>query len=1140
MPKNADQLRAIKTFPQLVEYLRDELDWPVENYEYEDLTFTYEAAELGLKDEDAAKVKSIHQLRPLYQGQPWGIFFVEFENKKLPVVVLRRILSHLVVKKRASANRATQVAWNAEDLLFISAFGETETDQREIAFAHFQQQAGDLPTLNVLGWDGADTPLKLEHVAATLKDKLRWPKDEKNVNAWREQWRTPFQHRIGHVIRTADALAEHLASLARGIRERCKTMLAAESEHGALRKLYKAFQTALIHDASENDFADTYAQTITYGLLTAALSRTDMSSGKYGTELTADDVTQMVPITNPFLREMLQTFLKVGGRKNGIDFDELGIQDVVELLRGEETDLPAVVRDFGNRAPGEDPVIHFYEHFLSAYNKQLKIQRGVFYTPQPVVSYIVRSVHELLQIEFGLEDGLASTVTWGEMARRNPEIKIPDGTSPDAPFVTVLDPAVGTATFLVEVIDVIHKHLQAKWQAGGLQGMPILGRSALAERPPLSISFVDYWNAYVPQHLLPRLYGYELMMAPYAIAHMKIPLKLRETGFTAWGTLTDADRVRIYLTNSLEPPTDDKQITIANLMPALAHEAQAVNAVKRDRRFVVIIGNPPYSNFGRLNKNPFILKLLDDYKHGLNEKKLNLDDDYIKFIRLAHSLITYIGVGIIGIITNNSFFDGLSHRRMRQSLLETFNFASLLNLGGSVMRGEVTSGDENVFDIQQGVGISILWQMPRHNKTGSVRAGTITGTREAKYQSLLTKNAQLKPILCQAPYWFFVERSQKSSDPYNNYPSYKDIFKVFGPGIKAERDAVAIHFDRDSLEEVVKDFQQLSESELRFKYVLPRDSRDWQVLKAQADVIENAESAVVTRIQYRPFDFRWTWYSGRTRGLIGTPGYRVARQMLKRRNLGLITNRQIVNDAFSHVLVSSFPISHGTFYLGNKGQDYLAPLYLYDTTTSNQLSLGIENDHIANFTEAFLELLSNKLSLPKMARGNQNSVGPQDIFNYIYSILHCPTYRTRYAESLKIDFPRVPLTSNLDLFHALTVLGGELVELHLMESPKLDELITRYTGQQSPTVEKVRYAKETVWIDKAQTIGFQGVPQDVWEFHIGGYQVCEKWLKDRKGRQLSAEDITHYQRVVVALHETIRLMSEIDKVIDQYGGWPVK
>ncbi|OGT29568.1 MAG: hypothetical protein A2W28_07835 [Gammaproteobacteria bacterium RBG_16_51_14] len=662
-----NNLRSIKKFTDLVRYLEDELDWPLQGYSLEDAAFTYEPEELGLKEEDAAHVKAIYQLRPLAHGQPWGIFFVEFENKKLPVVVLRRILSHLVIKKRTPANKASAPAWHAEDLLFVTAFGEDGTDAREIAFAHFHQNPGDMPTLHVLGWDGGDTPLKLAHVDYDLHERLHWPEDESDTNAWRETWSKPFRHRIGHVITTASLLAEELASLARGIRDKAKLLLNAESEKGEITKLFKAFQTALIHDLTPESFADTYAQTITYGLLTAAISRTDTSEGRYGTFVKADDIAEMVPITNPFLKEMLQTFLKVGGHKGGINIDELGIQDVVELLRGEETDLPAILRDFGNKTRGEDPVIHFYEHFLSAYNKKLKIQRGVFYTPQPVVSYIIRSVHELLQTEFGLEDGLASTTTWGEMLALHPSpasgrgaggegvsaLKLPPLTdaagekrtiSPDEPFVVILDPATGTATFLVEVISVIYRTLMDKWKKQGMNE---------AQR-------LEAWNDYVPKHLLPRLYGYELMMAPYAIAHMKIGLKLHETGYR----FGSEERVRVYLTNALEP-AHEVQPQLEALAPALAHEAQAVAKVKRDVRFTVIVGNPPYSLYtanlteaGDALIEPFRFVAGEAVRErGALQLEKNLQDDYVKFFGLARSILKSSGVGTLGFISNHGYLN---------------------------------------------------------------------------------------------------------------------------------------------------------------------------------------------------------------------------------------------------------------------------------------------------------------------------------------------------------------------------------------------------------------------------------------------------------------------------------------------------
>jgi type I restriction-modification system DNA methylase subunit len=678
---SSPNLRNVRNFDSLIRYLEDELGWPLDGYEMEDLTFDYDPSDLGLKEEEAAKVKSIRQLRPLTSSQPWGIFFIEFDKKQLPVVVLRRILSHLVLKKRASANAADAKRWSAQDLLFVSAFGPEDADGREIGFAHFHEESGDLPSLRVLGWDGDNTALTLQRVASTLKERLRWPEKGETVDAWRQRWSGAFKHRPGHIIRTSDLLAEALAALAKRIRDAARTLMEHETERGPLRTLHKAFQTNLIHDLDENGFADTYAQTITYGLLTAAINRTDMTGGRHGTFVKADDVALAIKPTSPFLKEMLETFLKVGGRRGHMDFDELGVQDVVELLRSDVTDIPAILADFGNKTRGEDPVIHFYEHFLSAYNKELKIKRGVFYTPQPVVGSIVRSVHELLQTEFDLEDGLASTITWGEIIQKNPSLQLPlrvegnpaqGNISENEPFVQILDPATGTATFLVETIEVIHRTLKAKWQSQRL--------SAAQQR--------DAWNEYVPKHLLPRLHGYELMMAPYAIAHMKIGLKLTETGYR----FDSEERARVYLTNALEPWR--QQLPLIGF-EALAHEAAAVNEIKRAKRFTVVIGNPPYSKEAQ-NLGAQFLPLIEPFRFFSNERirepgailfERDINNDYVKFFGFYRLLIESANVGILGVITSSSYLDGKNFRGVRDAIAATFDEISVLNLHGDSRSG---------------------------------------------------------------------------------------------------------------------------------------------------------------------------------------------------------------------------------------------------------------------------------------------------------------------------------------------------------------------------------------------------------------------------------------------------------------------
>jgi hypothetical protein len=521
---DVERLREIRTFPSLVKYLRDELDWPIEADDFEELVFDWEPDELGIDQANTAKIKEIKQLRPLAPSQPWGVFFVKFEPKRLPVVALRRILGQLVIKRRATAKAAERAVWHTGDLLFISNYGEGE--ERRMSLANFSddQNKNDLPTLKVLGWDNLDTPLHLDDVAEELSAHLTWPKNEQDVEGWRSTWRSAFTLGVHEVVTTSKELSVRLAELARAIRDRIRTALAIETERGPLTKLMKAFQEALVHDLDADGFADMYAQTITYGLLSARIADPQKK--------TADDFSAHMR-TNPFLRQLMEAFLRIGGRRGRaggpcIDFDELGVGEVVELL--DDANMEAVVRDFGDRNAQEDPVTHFYEGFAKQYDPIDKVRRGEFYTPRPVVSYIVRSVHQLLREEFGLVDGLADITTWGEMAKRDNDLKIPDGVSAEQAFVQILDPATGTGTFLVEVIDIIHETLLAKWKAQGHSKQDV---EAL-------------WNEYVPKHLLTRLHAYELKMAPYAIAHLKIGLKLYETGYR----FDTDERARIYLTVS--------------------------------------------------------------------------------------------------------------------------------------------------------------------------------------------------------------------------------------------------------------------------------------------------------------------------------------------------------------------------------------------------------------------------------------------------------------------------------------------------------------------------------------------------------------------------------------------------------------
>lgn len=1130
-----EELKNIRTFPSLVRYLRDEMGWPIEQESFEDvddLFYDFTPDELGLDAGTAAKIESIKRLRPLTPGQPWGIYFVKFEPKRLPVVALRRILSRVALKRRSSANRSDMPSWQANDLLFVSNYGDQEG--RCITFAHFAQQdeKGDLPTLKVLGWDSSDTALHLDDVADKLRSKLRWPDDAKDLANWRDSWRSAFTLEHREVITTSRTLAVRLADLARAIRDRIRTVLSIEAENGPVTRLMKAFQEALVHDLDEGGFADMYAQTIAYGLLSARITNPKAT--------TADGFGAQLPITNPFLKELMETFLHITGRKGkvsrgtGIDFDELGVSEVVELL--DDANMEAVVRDFGDKNPQEDPVIHFYELFLKEYDKKQKVSRGVFYTPRPVVSYIVRSVHELLQTEFGLADGLADTATWGEMAKRHKGVRIPEGASPDQAFVQILDPATGTGTFLVEGIDLIHSTLVAKWKAQGH------GEKRIEV----------LWNEYVPKHLLTRLHGYELLMAPYAIAHLKIGLKLHETGYR----FESDERARIYLTNALEPAHDFSG-KFEFMIPALAHEAQAVNEIKRNQRFTVLVGNPPYSNFGQLNRVPFILGLLEAYKRGLEEKKLNLDDDFIKFFRLCHWHVDRTGCGVLGLITNNTYFEGVTRRQMRASILESFNACSLMNLHGDTRQGEHMPSslkDENVFDIQQGVGISLLRRTVDGAISAKVEGGDLYGHREAKYSALLETSYETTKwisFMPRPPLLFFRPTDDSLTAEYHCFPSICEALLEKNTGIETKRDALTIQFSRTEMAAAIRDLLEKSDDVLRRDYALGDDGRDWRVSWARADLQSvGGEAAPVTALQYRPFDIRWTVFTGRTKGFIAYPRAETMSHLLGGHNCGLIVTRLNRQASTGYFFCTRFICDRHVLDTA-KDSTSLFPLYI-ESDLARLLESGSDRQAMrSNVPEAFRKRLSRLLGLAWRDCGNGDmgsEVGPEDVLSYAYAVFHSPIYRKRYAEYLKIDFPRLPLPGSPNLFRAMVRLGRELVALHLMESPIHNNLIVSYAGPKDPRVDRIGWSNNTVWLDAAPkdkglratlgTMGFRGVTESVWNFHIGGYQVCEKWLKDRKGRQLSEDEITHYQKIVAVLSETIRIMGEIDKVIGEHGGWP--
>lgn len=1143
---SAADLDRVSNFEQLVELLRDKLEWPIgEDYGFDDVVFEYEASELGLKKDETASIREIHQLRPLATNQPWGIFFISMENKAIPVTVLRRILKALVVKKRSGAQTADRRAWDKSDLIFAASFGKSGA--RELAFIHFSdgKTAGDLPVMKVLGWNAQDTRLHNEYVAKLLRNRLIWPDDPEDTQQWRANWASAFELGLNETIKTSKELATRLAELASDIRARVNQLLKAEDDTGPMTTMQAAFRKNLIHDLDDDGFADMFAQTIAYGMLAARISRP--------VGIIADNLADMVPKTNPFLKELFGNFLKIGGRdkRTGLDFDELGIRDVVDVLNA--ANMEAVLRDFGDRNPKEDPVIHFYELFLKEYDPKKRMQRGVFYTPRPVVNFIVRGVDEILRTEFDLPLGLADTSTWAELVARNDRITIPAHVKPDAPFVQILDPATGTGTFLVEVIDLIHKRMEEHWKGQGKSAAEIKVA----------------WNAYVPVHLLPRLTAFELMMAPYTIAHMKVGLKLSETGYT----FGSEERARIFLTNALEPARD-LDMEFSFISEALAHEAQASNDAKARTPFTVVVGNPPYASLSA-NLTPELRRIVDPYRSVAGEKirernmlqfEKNIQDDYVKFIRLAEREASR-NHGVISLVTNHGYIDAPTLRGMRWHLSRSFSAVEVIDLHGNSNKNEsLSSGnvDKNIFPIKQGVAIlrarSVADAPP-------IKWGELWGEGGDKEERLFSgvwKDFLTRSAGLSAPGYLFAPRSAGGLEvEWVTGVAVDSGLPLFSTGVESGFDDLLLDFDKASLVKKLQNFDAM-DREQAIETFDAKKGNARKIIDERVKVLPLVGN--ISPFQKHAFDFRVLLA---TKRLLKTNGENVFSN-IDAAHPGLVTTRQTkegfgvlaVADRCGHKLTTSYDrVSVFPLWLKpSVGEPYRRPnidrawALGFGAAIGLTYEDGIPRGEQKSFGPDFQRQKAEQLGLletPRDGRGDlQKTYGPRDLFDYIYAVLHSPGYRARYVEFLKSDFPRIPTPKDRATFADLVALGRQMVALHLLrpdEAPVLGSPCIRFAGTGEARVEKgfPKFENGKVMINGSRW--FEDVPKATWEFHVGGYQVCEKWLKDRagkggkkpsSGRVLTDEDILHYRRVVVALTETRRLMAEIDAVIEKHGGWP--
>lgn len=891
-----------------------------------------------------------------------------------------------------------------------------------------------------------------------------------------------FCTQIGQTIKSSKRLAEIMASKARLLAEVIEKSLTSDQnnhEDSTLKDQMLAFKQILIHDITPQGFADVYAQTIAYGMFAARLHDPTLET------FSRQEAAELIPKSNPFLRKLF-------GYIAGPDIDDR-IKWIVDSL----TDIflacnvGEILKNYGKSTKTGDPVIHFYETFLSEYDPKLRKSRGVWYTPQPVVNFIVRAVDDILKTEFDLLQGLADT--------SKTKIKVDvqgKKVEQEVHKVQILDPAAGTGTFLAEVVKHIHKKLQ------GQQGI---------------------WSNYVEMHLLPRLNGFELLMASYAMAHLKLDLLLTETGYKP-----TTQRFRVYLTNSLEEYHQDTGTLFSSWLSTEANEA---NYIKRDTPVMCVIGNPPYS-ISSANKGDWIQKLIEVYKENLNERKINIDDDYIKFIRYGQNFIDKNGTGILAYISNNSFIDGVTHRQMRYHLLMSFDKIFILDLHGNSNKKEVCpdgAPDQNVFDIKQGVSINIFVKTGRKkkNKLAEVFSYDLQGKRDYKYDFLMLNSIEKidwKKLNFKAPYYFFVPKNFGEEGNYNKGFKINELLLNNNTGIQTKCDELSIQFEKSKLLQIVDDFQSLEIDDLKRKYSNKKDSSGWSFSNAVSDLKSN--KIHFTKILYRPFDIRHTLYTGKSSGFIGRPRTTTMSHMVNGENLGLITLR-INGELMEYVcLITDHIVEKGSLPKGNYS---LFPLYLYPEI-NEQYTTGQSTERQPNLNTEIVRQIADKLGLTFTIEkeATKGTFAPIDILDYLYAVLYSPTYRAKYKDFLKIDFPRVPYPKDKKTFWNLANLGSQIRQVHLLKSPTVEEYITQYPIDGDNIVTKPKYQDGKVFINETQY--FNNVSKTAWEFYIAGYQPAQKWLKDRKSRKLEFDDILHYQKIIVALTETDRIMKEISKI----------
>ncbi len=844
--------------------------------------------------------------------------------------------------------------------------------------------------------------------------------------------------------------------------------------------LFQTFQKNIFNELTINEFADAFAQMLVYGLFLAKLNADTK-------EINLQNAKKFIPQSMELIRELVN-FIDILEERE--EYKEILwiVEEVISLVNNLQLDAIKQNLSFAKKnkseLPETDPYIYFYENFLAAYDSKLRKSKGVYYTPPAVVNFIIRAIDSILANKLKIENGLSN--------RKK---------------VTVLDFATGTGTFIVEIIKQIF------------------------ENTPKSKK-----NKIISEHILKNIFGFEYLIAPYTIAHLKLSQFLTENGYN----FQKDERLNIFLTNTLEPIETQSSF----LLPAMAKEGKQAQKIK-EKPVLVITGNPPYSVKSK-NKGKWIINKLSDYKPKDEINIQPLSDDYIKFIRFAHDKMKNLDKGVIGIITNNSFLSGVTHRKMRNSLLNDFSEIYILNLHGHYLENENVTGIRNVFDITVGVSISFFIKDKLKNQDCKLFYKDLYGTREDKYKYL--QNTEFAD--CGFEEVNYLEFNSKFNETkwgnrfiddlsyfqnttlngklnkYGNFWGLSEIFQIFGSGVSTARDKITIHFSKKSLKTVLTDFENLTEKEISEKYNT-KDSRDWKIQRAKDDIKKNINKDKFCKIQYRPFDIRETFYTGKTNGFIVGPRKKLDHHFVNKENIGLIFPRYSMSE-FTHGFITKYITDYSAGGSRSAAETNIAPLYIY----TNGNLLPDNNKKITkteNFTIEFRKYINEKYN---------EQITPEQILSYIYAILHSPSYRKNYSEFLNMDFPRIFFTNDINLFLKLSKIGWELIQSHLLNTlPKNAQIkhTGNYTGEGTDQVLQINLKfidnkanTGKLYINKTQY--FNNISQNIYDYKVGGYQVIEKYLRARKDKILNLDEIETVEKIIKALYNTISKMKLIEKL----------